>query len=291
MSQDKIQKYNRKLMDRLSLYLNLQPDFINENMIDELVSECHLDKKEAFSILLADICGLDTIDNMEDRQLYDNYFPYMIHNLDVKKYKNNPYYNNIKIPPVKIGKWELKEDKYKPYEGFVFNDLEEKEDGRLIPQIGFFDVEFHFPVVLENNREWMLITPNEIETMEKAVKKAKGEVLTYGLGLGYYAYMVSQKEDVTSLAIVEKDENVINLFVKYILPQFENKNKITIIKEDAFKYAKDQMHKAIYDFVFVDIWHDPSDGVDMYLKMKKYENKDSETKYMYWIEKTISCYL
>ena len=289
MSLDKIEKYNSKIMERLSLYLNLQPDFIKEDMIDELVRECNLDKKEAFSILLADICGLDTIDNMEDRELYDNYFPYMIHHLDIEKYKNNPYYKNIKIPNMKEKRWELKEDKYKPYEAFVYNDLEKMEDNRLIPQIGFFDTEFTFPVVLENNREWMLITPNEIETMEEAVNEAKGRVLTYGLGLGYYAYMASQKQQVSSLTIVERDENVINLFEKYILPQFENKDKITIINEDAFKYAKNQMNKDNYDFVFVDIWHDPSDGVDMYLKMKKLESEN--IKYMYWIEKTILCYL
>ena len=289
MSLDKIEKYNSKIMERLSLYLNLQPDFIKEDMIDELVRECNLDKKEAFSILLADICGLDTMDNMEDRELYDNYFPYMIHQLDIEKYKNNPYYKNIKIPNMKEKRWELKEDKYKPYEAFVYNDLEKMEDNRLIPQIGFFDTEFTFPVVLENNREWMLITPNEIETMEEAVNEAKGRVLTYGLGLGYYAYMASQKQQVSSLTIVERDENVINLFEKYILPQFENKDKISIINEDAFKYAKNQMNKDNYDFVFVDIWHDPSDGVDMYLKMKKLESEN--IKYMYWIEKTILCYL
>lgn len=289
MSLDKIEKYNSKIMERLSLYLNLQPDFIKEDMIDELVRECNLDKKEAFSILLADICGLDTMDNMEDRELYDNYFPYMIHQLDIEKYKNNPYYKNIKIPNMKEKRWELKEDKYKPYEAFVYNDLEKMEDNRLIPQIGFFDTEFTFPVVLENNREWMLITPNEIETMEEAVNEAKGRVLTYGLGFGYYAYMASQKQEVSSLTIVERDENVINLFEKYILPQFENKDKITIINEDAFKYAKNQMNKDNYDFVFVDIWHDPSDGVDMYLKMKTLESEN--IKYMYWIEKTILCYL
>ena len=289
MSLDKIEKYNSKIMERLSLYLNLQPDFIKEDMIDELVRECNLDKKEAFSILLADICGLDTIDNMEDRELYDNYFPYMIHHLDIEKYKNNPYYKNIKIPNMKEKRWELKEDKYKPYEAFVYNDLEKMEDNRLIPQIGFFDTEFTFPVVLENNREWMLITPNEIETMEEAVNEAKGRVLTYGLGLGYYAYMASQKQQVSSLTIVERDENVINLFEKYILHQIENKDKISIINEDAFKYAKNQMNKDNYDFVFVDIWHDPSDGVDMYLKMKKLESEN--IKYMYWIEKTILCYL
>jgi hypothetical protein len=52
-----------------------------------------------------------------------------------------------------------------------------------------------FPALLENDRIWMTITPNEIEIMIKPVDEAFGHVLTYGLGLGYYAYMVSKKLD------------------------------------------------------------------------------------------------
>ena len=44
-----------------------------------------------------------------------------------------------------------------------------------------------------------------------------------------------------------------------------------------------------YDFVFVDIWHDPSDGIDLYLKFKSLEKKN--IKYSYWIEDTIKCYI
>lgn len=61
-----------------------------------------------------------------------------------------------------------------------------------------------FPAVLENERIWMTITPNEIETMKEAVDKAFGNVLTFGLGLGYYAYMVSEKVNVESITVVEK---------------------------------------------------------------------------------------
>ena len=60
----------------------------------------------------------------------------------------------------------------------------------------------------------MLITPNEIETMKKSISEATGNVLTYGLGLGYYAYMVSMKENVESVTIVEKDKEIIDLFKK-----------------------------------------------------------------------------
>ena len=76
----------------------------------------------------------------------------------------------------------------------------------------------------------MTITPNEIETMKEPVDEAFGHVLTFGLGLGYYAYMVSEKENVESITIVETNEDVIDLFNKYILPQFKNAHKIKIIQ-------------------------------------------------------------
>lgn len=51
------------------------------------------------------------------------------------------------------------------------------------------------------------------------------------------------------------------------------------------------MSKGKYDFVFTDLWHDVSDGIDMYLEMKKYEEQSPDTTFMYWIEKSILCYL
>lgn len=41
----------------------------------------------------------------------------------------------------------------------------------------------------------MTVTPNEIETMKPVIDKAFGRVLTYGLRVGYYVFMVSEKED------------------------------------------------------------------------------------------------
>ena len=71
----------------------------------------------------------------------------MIHQLDANEYYNNPYYKNIKIPTIKIGNSELKYEKYKPFEGFVCNDIIRTKEGRQIPQIGFFDNEFRFPAL------------------------------------------------------------------------------------------------------------------------------------------------
>lgn len=287
---DTIIEDNHKVFALLSNYLNNQPDFIDKKEIAEIVN-CGVSSEYAFVAMLTAGCGLDIVDHSEDKDLFDHYFRRMVHQLNASEYYNNPYYKNIKIPTIKIGQSELKYEKYKPFEGFVCNDIIQTEEGRQIPQIGFFDQEFRFPVVLENDRIWMTITPNEIETMKEAVDQAYGQVLTYGLGLGYYAYMTSEKDNVDSVTVIELNEDVIRLFTNYVLPQFRNAHKIKIIQADAFEYAEQHMSKENYDFAFVDLWHDVSDGLDMYLKMKKYEKHSPNTVFSYWIEKSILCYL
>ena len=287
---DKITEDNYKVFALLSNYLNHAPDFINKEEMDEIVNS-GVSYEYAFAVILAAAFGLDIVDHVDDKDLFNKYFNKMIHKLDADEYYNNPYYKNIKIPTIKIGNSELKYEKYKPFEGFVCNDIIQTKEGRQIPQIGFFETEFMFPAILENDRIWMTITPNEIETMKEAVDQAFGNVLTFGLGLGYYAYMVSEKENVESITVVEMNEDVIHLFNKYVLPQFKNAEKIKIIKADAFEYAQKHMSKGKYDFVFTDLWHDVSDGIDMYLKMKKYEKQSPNTVFSYWIEKSILCYL
>ncbi|MEH7237796.1 hypothetical protein [Bacillus sp. JJ1562] len=287
--EDTIKVDNYKVFSLLSNYLNNAPDFIEKEEIEE-IAKSGVSFEYAFGVILAAAFGLDIVDNPNDKDLFNNYFNKMFHQLDVNEYSNNLYYKNIKIPTMKIGNSELKYEKYKPFEGFVCNDIIRTKEGRQIPQIGFFETGFSFPAVLENGRIWMTITPNEIETMKEAVDKASGNVLTYGLGLGYYAYMVSEKNNVDSVTIVDSNEDVIELFKKHILPQFNSAEKIKIIKSDAFEFAQNQMPKGNFNFVFTDLWHDVSDGIDMYLEMKKYESCPT-TEFSYWIEKSILCYL
>ncbi|WP_231889820.1 hypothetical protein [Oceanobacillus sp. Castelsardo] len=290
MIHNKIKEDNYKVFALLSNYLNNAPNFIDKEEIDEIATNS-ISEEYAFGVILAAAFGLDIVENAEDKDLFYHYFDKMFHKLDPAEYYNNPYYKNIKIPTMKIGNSELKYEKYKPFEGFVCNDIIQTEKGRQIPQIGFFNTEFKFPAILEKDRIWMTITPNEIETMKEAVEGAFGNVLTYGLGLGYYPYMISEKDNVESITIVESNQDVINLFKNYILPQFKNTEKVKIIQVDAFEYAQKHMPYENYDFVFTDLWHDVSDGMDMYLKMKEYEHLCPNTVFSYWIEKSILCYL
>lgn len=290
MERTNIEKDNYKIFAALSDYLVHNSDFISKEEIEEIV-KCGVSTQYAFALLLSTSFGCDMVEDQADKDLFNQYFIPMVHELDQAAYIDNLYYKNIKIPRIKNGSIELRYEKYKPFEGFVCDDIIEMQDGRQIPQIGFFSTEFCFPAILENNRIWMTITPNEIATMKEAVDEAFGDVLTFGLGLGYYTYMVAEKDHVANITVVESNDDVITLFRRYILPQFKNAHKIKLIKADAFEYAKKYMMKEKYDFVFTDLWHDVSDGTDMYLKMKMYEKQNLDAVFMYWIEKSIHCYL
>ena len=287
----KFAQYNNILFKKLSVFINHEADFIRPEFIESLCRDCDISKEEAYCFTLAASIDLDTEKNPRDAEIFEEYFPDMVHLLKNKDYENNPYLKNIKIPTKKLGKWELCYKTYVPYQAFVFDDPKITRDGKIIPQIGFFEKEFSYPAVLESGTEWMLITPNEINTMRAPISGAHGKVLTYGLGLGYFAYMVSEKESVSSVTIVERDKNAISLFRDIILPQMPRKDKINIICNDAFYFAETRLADSDFDFVFADIWHDPSDGVPAYKRLKETEKYLPSADFSYWIEKTLKCYI
>lgn len=287
----KFAQYNNILFKKLSVFINHEADFIRPEFIESLCRDCDISKEEAYCFTLAASIDLDTEKNPRDAEIFEEYFPDMVHLLKNKDYENNPYLKNIKIPTKKLGKWELCYKTYVPYQAFVFDDPKITRDGKIIPQIGFFEKEFSYPAVLESGTEWMLITPNEINTMRAPISGAHGKVLTYGLGLGYFAYMVSEKESVSSVTIVERDKNAISLFRDIILPQMPRKDKINIICDDAFYFAETRLADSYFDFVFADIWHDPSDGVPAYKRLKATEKYLPSADFSYWIEKTLKCYI
>lgn len=156
-----------------------------------------------------------------------------------------------------------------------------------INKIGYFKEKFEFPAVIQENTIWMSITPHEINTMKRDIEKVKGNVVVFGLGLGYFPFMISLKDEVKSITIIERDKKVIELFKTYILPQFKNKEKIRIICADALKYIQNM---PVYDYAYVDLWHDVFDAAPLYIPFKKKEIQYKNTKFLYWIEDSIITY-
>lgn len=275
---------NEEVLAMLSNYLVYRKCNVKRKSMNEFLEEYHLGFEQTYLILLSVALDLDTESSYKDERIHNEYLVPSVRKMNLIDYIDNPYYKNIKLNNIKYDSREYKEEKYMPYEAFIYNDFIVDKTFKEVPRLGFFNCEFEFPAVLENGNEWMTITPNEINTMKESINKAHGKVLTFGLGLGYYQYMVSLKDDVESVTIVEKDARVIKLFKENILPQFTNSNKIHIIESDAFEYMEQDF---TYDYVFADLWHDVSDGFSMYMKFKKLENLHKGIKFTYWIEESL----
>ena len=205
--------------------------------------------------------------------------------LNTNDFESDPYYKLIKNLKSKDGDIQFLPLKYNAYEGFVFDELEIGPNYSEHTPIGYFEKDFVYPAIIKDERIWMSIIPHEINTMKEPIKRASGNVLVLGLGLGYYLFHILENKEVKSVDVVEFDRNVISLFNKHLINLFPNKEKINIIYDDAIKYLTNNKKK--YDYVFSDIWRNVSDGEGLYLKIKAKEDKYPNTKFDYWIETSL----
>lgn len=291
MEEFDVKAENQRMLKLLSLFLNLGPDFIDGDMVRELAEGCRVSVTRAYAVLLAGVLGLDMADDPDDRRRFDLYLRPSVRRLDAATVREDPYVTRVPFPEVTEGPWELTHERVRAYEGFVCDDFSLSDEGLLHIPLGFFEEEVSYPAVKENGRIWMTVSPVEIRTMAPHVAAARGRVLTYGLGLGYFPFMAARKAEVASVTVVERDPRAIRLFKTHLLPHFEHPEKITVIEADAFDYAEHHMAAGGYDTVFADIWHDPSDGVEAYLRLKDTEALSPGTDFRYWIEETIRYYL
>ena len=241
-------------------------DIIDPNEVNQYVKE-GWNENEAILNILYDYLGLDK-DNKENQEVMEKYVLSNLKHLNPNDYLDNPYIKAIKDCG-KNKKCALRFINYYPYQLFAYDDI--KMHGyEEFSQIGYFSNKFPYLALTEGNNIWMSLNPNEIETMKPFIEKGKGNVLVLGLGMGYVPYMLSLKKDVENITIIEKDQDVIDLFYNLIWPKFVNKEKIKIIKDDAIKYAEKHHN---YDYIFADLWHDPEDGLPLFINLKRI-NKD-----------------
>lgn len=218
------------------------------------------------------------------RKLIDHHLQPALHQEHCDRYSTNPYLITIHAPAAKFKKWVFETQSYKPYELFVVNDVKcpSPTNYRENLSIGYFDQSFSFLSVSQNNKNWMSITPNEINTMAPHIERAKGAVLVLGLGLGYFPFMISMKQAVTSITIIEKDADLIDFFNSVIINQFPHRDKIKIVHADAYDYLA-TVEDHTYNYVFVDIWRTADDALPLYYRCLPYAAKLSTTHFDYWL--------
>ena len=281
---EKTFELNFRLTRLYANYLENYNTIITADMMHALCGDGSIDEADGFAAILCQLFGLDIDGSPDERALIRNYITPSVRVMDAERYRSNPYYRNVKIPNVKKGTWELKSETYPAYRGVIAADMIIRDDFSEVPPLGFFTEDFVFPAVLEDGNEWMTLTPVDLDTSDEAIERAHGKVVTFGLGLGYYTYMVSEKAEVDSITVIEKNPDVIALFNEYILPQFSHPEKVRLINTDAFEYAEREMPREGYDVAFVDTWRDASDGAPMYVRMKRLEHLSPDTEFIYWIE-------
>ena len=281
-------------MERNFKLVEIFADFLNTKELKKLrspvlsIMQAGVSDEEALRILIAESEGVDCAG--KDKEFFNKYFPLCLKKLDSSPYLNDEYLKKISFGDIKSGDCKLFYDSYAPYEPFVFDDIYSFFDGTLIPKIGFFENKFSFPAISENGNIWMTVTPNEINTMQPLIQKAFGKITLLGLGLGYFAFHAALSDKVEKIMVIEKNKSIIDLYDGFLKKQFLSAEKISIIEGDAYELVeKGKLPES--DFVFCDLWRDVSDGVIGYKRLKKAEKNYPNTKFTYWIEKSIKFYL
>ena len=243
--------------------VNSYTDFFSIEKIDSYVKQ-GLSEPEAFVNIIYDEFNFDKNDE-ETIGITDEYCVKRIKCLEAKEYLNNKYVQTIKATG-RYKQYSLRNITYEPYQTFAYDEISVSKDYKEYSAIGYFKKPFSYLALCEGNNIWMSLNPNEIETMKPYIDKGHGNVLVLGLGMGYVPFMMALKDEVKHITIIEKEQNIINLFNNLLFPHFISKNKITIIKDDAIKYASKNNK---YDYIFADLWHTPEDGLDLYIKLKR----------------------
>lgn len=216
----------------------------------------------------------------------------MLHRSEIERLKkeeimSNLYLANIKVPKVESDNFQIANRRI-IRSGQITKYKSKSRDLETMRQKNSYfvcDYPLRFPGLIEgkSNTCWMTVEPFEIETFKPLVEEATGNILLIGCGLGYAAYMLSEKEDVNSVTIIDYNQEVLDLFHEHILPQFKNKEKIHTIQGDGLEYLK-QADLSIYDHVNVDVWYDTVDMIYPYLRCIEVEKENPTVKFSYWLE-------
>ena len=256
-----INNININVADMLNVAFSYT-DIINQDELKQYIKEGY-SEKESIIMMLYDFYQLDK-DNQDNQSIMEEYFLNHLKKLNPSDYLNNPYVKTMKVT-TKYHGYALKMNNYEPYQLFPYDEITISNNYQEYSAIGYFDQPFSYLALTQGNNIWMSLNPNEIETMKPFIEKGHGHVLVLGLGLGYVPFMLALKSDVKKITIIEKDQNIIDLFNNALFPFFVNKEKITIIKDDAINYVRKNNR---YDYIFADLWHSPEDGLDLFIKLE-----------------------
>jgi hypothetical protein len=182
--------------------------------------------------------------------------------LKSEAWKANPFVQRIQKTPSSCGAFSYTQEIIPA--GLLFNAdaIQPDRDRELKDWMKLRAMDRDTPAFLlkQDEKDWMIAAPSEAFTNDPPARAAHGRVLTFGLGIGYFPYMVCRNPAVTSLTVVEKAPEVIRLFEEGIRPQLDIPRPLTLLQGDAGQYWN-QAFLQNFDFIYVDIWQSSEDGL------------------------------
>jgi hypothetical protein len=117
----------------------------------------------------------------------------------------------------------------------------------------FFTDEIGIPVLANHKGDpWMSLTPMEIMSQRVGVKRARGNVLVGGCGMGWFARRCLERSKVKHLTICDIDNDVLQYFGGQIKKEYGD--RVTLIHSDIYK-----LDPMDYDSYLSDIWEGMND--------------------------------
>lgn len=282
-----IRRDNSEMLARYADILTNRPAFAAKADLMEMASALAMPPEEAAAYLMCEALGLDAA-APRGRLLMEKYIRPSLTIKTPSAYLDDPFARLLRgakeTRPAPPGRVALADACLPAMTLFPAGDLRVFPDGRVVQPVAFFTEDFVYPSLRDGGREWMSLHPNEIETILPGARAARGRVLCLGLGMGYYLYHAAVNPHVESVTAVERDPEIISLFTRTLLPLFP-KDKIRLVRGDAFAFLP---APGEYDTVFADLWHDVSDGLPLWRRLKALEV--SGIRYRYWLGETLECY-
>ena len=204
--------------------------------------------------------------------------------LSVDEWENTPYHKTIHLNKVQNEHFTYTTEWMAGNQLFNSNTIQKDPNKELNDYmlLKAMDRDFQAVFLLQDGKDWMLDAPSEAFTNDPIAKKSHGNVVTFGLGIGYYLFMACQNPNVKSITVVEKSKNVIDLFQSCILPQFNTDKKIAFINEDAYKLWNSDILSS-FDTIYADIWQSSNDGLYCITKFLELYIPPFDSTY-FWIE-------
>ena len=126
-----------------------------------------------------------------------------------------------------------------------------------------------------------------------SVASGHSDILILGGGDGMAARELLKYPD-TNITLIDLDSEMTRIcsedkVISELNEHALSSDRVTIINMDAYEYLNQDLSDI--DYLFVDIYHDVSDAMKAYKRIKTIEEKHKNIIWRYWIEKTIKLYL